>query len=113
MENVELKMIFDKNTMGFPTMLHRNIYMTALQITPPELSLSEIEKSESELAESGREYYSFMIELLADMYTAPESYGFHPGAYEEFTDGRKYNAVKRHQPNQALIFYDMSTAELS
>jgi hypothetical protein len=86
--------------------------MTALRMTPPDISLSEIQKSDPKLAASGREFYSFMIELLADMYNDPCLYGMHPGVYEEFTNGRRYNAVKRFQPDKTRLFYDQASAEL-
>jgi hypothetical protein len=106
-------MEFNRNLKEFPTMLHRDIYMTALRMTPPEVSLSEIEKTDPEIARSGREFYAFMIELLADMYNNPRSYGMNPGAYEEFANGFRYNAVKRKKPIEARILNDQSAAELS
>jgi hypothetical protein len=106
-------MEFDKNNTEFPTMLHRDIYMTALRMTPPEISLAEIDKTDPDLAKSGCEFYSFMIELLSDMYNDPHLYGMTPGAYEEFINWGKYHAVKRYQPKNALLFFDQSGAELS
>ena len=106
-----MNMKFDRNTTTFPTMLHRDIYMTALRMTPLEISLAGIEQTD--LAESGREFYSFMIELLTDMYNDPCLYGMHPGEYEKFANGLPYNAIKRRQPAQARLYYDQSNAELS
>ena len=71
-------------------MVHCDIYMTALRLTPPEISLAEIEKADPELAKNGREFYAFMVELLADMYNEPRFYGMNPRAYEEFTNGLKF-----------------------
>ena len=106
-------MEFDRNIREFPTMVHRDIYMTALRLTPPEVSLAEIEKTDPALAESGREFYAFMVELLADMYNDPCLYGMKTGAYEQFVNGARYNTVKRKQPVEARVFYDQSSAELS
>ena len=106
-------MNFDRNTTKFPTMLHRDIYMTALRITPPEMSLAEINKTDPDLAKSGHEFYDFMFELLADMYNDPYSYGMNPGEYERFTNGLKYYAAKRKQPTKARTYYDQSSKELS
>lgn len=105
-------MMFDKNIKEFPTMLHRDIYMTALRMTPPEVSLGEIEKTNPALVKSGWEFYAFMIELLADMYNNPCLYGMNPGAYENFMNGRKYFAVKRKQTIKAKEYFDKSNAEL-
>jgi hypothetical protein len=106
-------MKFDRNITEFPTMLHRDIYMTALRMTPPEVSLAEIDKTDPDLAKSGREFHAFMIDLLADMYDNARLYGMNPNAYEEFTNGRRYNAVKRERPTEARVFFDQSAAELS
>ena len=106
-------MDFDRNITEFPTMLHRDIYMSALRMTPPEISLAEIDKTDPDLAKSGREFYAFKTELLADMYSNPHLYGMNPGVYEEFANGQKYNAIKRKQPAKALAVHDQSLAELS
>ncbi len=106
-------MEFDRNATKFPTMLHRDIYMTALRMTPPEMSLAEIDKTHPDLAEGGRQFYSFMMELLADMYNDPLLYGMNPGEYEKFANGLKYYAAKRKRPTKARIYYDQSNAELS
>lgn len=39
-------MEFDSNIAEFPIMVHRDISMTALRITPLEVSLPEIEKTD-------------------------------------------------------------------
>ena len=67
-------MIFDKNVTEFPTMLHRDIYMRALRLVPPENSLAGIEKEAPEMAASGREFYHFLLELYSDMFCNPEIY---------------------------------------
>ncbi|MBQ7338874.1 MAG: hypothetical protein IJW40_10555 [Clostridia bacterium] len=87
-------MIFEKNVTEFSTMLHRDIYMRALRLVPPEISLAEIEKETPEMAESGREFYHFMLELYSDMFCNPEIYGMTPGAYEDMAQHRKWNYMR-------------------
>lgn len=94
-------------------MLHWKIYMTALRYTPPEMSLAEIEKTDPELADSGRRYFDFMTELLYDMYKDPVRYGMHPGAYEQYLNGRRFCNVKREHPTEAMIIFDQAEAELN
>lgn len=106
-------MLFERETTSFPTVLHRDIYMTALRRTPTEISLAEIQVSDPVLAESCQGFYDFMTELLADMYLDPCRYGMHPGAFEEYLNGRKYNAAKRTEPLQARTYYDQSAAEIA
>lgn len=86
-------MIFDKNVTEFPTMLHRDIYMRALRLVPPENSLAGIEKEAPEMAASGREFYHFMLELYSDMFCNPEIYGMTPGACETFAAQRKWSYI--------------------
>ncbi len=105
-------MIFNRNQTAFPTMLHREIYMSALRLIPTEVSLAEIKEKDPELAESGRQYHAFTVALYADMYEHPEDYGMNPGAYEAYTKGRKYNAAKRYDMNKAKIAADRAGAEL-
>ena len=105
-------MKFDKNIVEFPTMLHRDIYKTALEMTPPEVSLAEIEKTNPELVKSGYEFYAFMTGLLSDMYDNPEAYGMHPGAYEKFANERTHNALLRRQRAKTKLHADQSAAEL-
>lgn len=86
---------FDRNIMKFPIMVHRDINMTALHLTPPEVSFSEIEKTNPEFAQSAYEFHAFMTELLTDMYSNPSLYGMNPGEYEKFANGFRYIAIKR------------------
>lgn len=104
---------FDNNIMEFPTMLHWKIYMTALRYTPPEMSLAEIEKTDPELSDSGRQGFGFMTELLYDMYKDPARYGMHPGAYEQYLNGRRFFDAKRENTTEAMIIFDQAEAELN
>lgn len=90
---------FDKNVTEFPTMLHRDIYMRALRLVPPEISLAEIEKEDPEMAASGREFYHFMLELYGDMFCNPEIYGMTPGAYEDMAQYRKWRYLRLRAKN--------------
>lgn len=105
-------MQFERNTTEFPTMVHRDIYMKALRLVPPEASLAELEKTDPEMAESGREFYNFMLELYGDMYCNPEAYGMTPGAYEDFAAGRHYSFIRLRVKNTGN-FYDLSGAQIS
>ena len=105
-------MQFDRNVTEFPTMLHRDLYMRALRLVPPDVSLAEIEKTDPEMAASGREYYQFMLELLGDMYCNPELYGMTPGAYEDFAAGRKYGYI-RLRVKETGDYYDLAGAQIS
>ena len=87
-------MKFDRNVTVFPTLLHREIYMKALRLVPPEVSLVEIEKTDPEMAASGREFYNFMLDLYGDMYCNPEAYGMTPGVYEAFAQYRKWRYMR-------------------
>lgn len=105
-------MKFDRNVTVFPTLLHREIYMKALRLVPPEVSLVEIEKTDPEMAASGREFYNFMLDLYGDMYCNPEAYGMTPGAYEDFAAGRHYSFIRLRVKNTGN-FYDLSGAQIS
>ncbi len=105
-------MKFDRNQTHFPTMLHRDIYMSALRIIPTEISLVDIEEKEPVLAESAKQYHAFMLDLYGDMYENPEVYGMKPGAYEAFTNGRKYHALMRKNVTKAKTAADQSGAEI-
>ena len=87
-------MKFDRNVTVFPTLLHREIYMKALRLVPVEVSLAEIEKTDPEMAASGREFYNFMLDLYGDMYCNPEAYGMTPGVYEAFAQYRKWRYMR-------------------
>ena len=105
-------MIFDRNTTEFPTMIHRDIYMKALRLIPPEVSLAELEKTDPIMAASGREFYNFMLELYGDMYCNPEAYGMTPGVYEAFAAGRKWGNI-RLRLKDSCDHYDLSGAQIS
>ncbi len=93
-------------------MLHRDIYMTALRCTPPEISLAEMEQTDPDMAESGRQYYAFLMELLGAMYEHPESFGMHPGAWEEYAGGRRYNVLRTENNSRTQVMSDMAGGEL-
>ena len=105
-------MKFDRNVTVFPTLLHREIYMKALRLVPPEVSLAELEKTDPIMAASGREFYNFMLELYSDMYCNPDAYGMTPGAYEDFAAGRHYSFIRLRVKNTGN-FYDLSGAQIS
>ncbi|MBQ8401990.1 MAG: hypothetical protein IJX14_08675 [Clostridia bacterium] len=105
-------MKLDTNQMTFPTMLHRDIYMTALRCTPPEISLAGLEQTDPALAESGRQYYAFFMELLGAMYGHPEAFGMHPGAWEAYSGGRRYNVLRMENNSRTQVMSDMAGGEL-
>lgn len=105
-------MIFDRNLTEFPTMVHRDIYMRALRLVPPEVSLAAMEKTEPATAASGREFYHFIYELYGDMYCNPESYGMTPGAYEAFAASRNWSHI-RLRVKDACAYYDLSEAQIT
>ena len=105
-------MKFDRNVTVFPTLLHREIYMKALRLVPPDVSLAELEKTDPIMAASGREFYNFMLELYSDMYCNPDAYGMTPGAYEDFAAGRHYSFIRLRVKNTGN-FYDLSGAQIS
>ena len=104
---------FSRDTTAFSTMLHRDIYATALRITPPETSLATLANAHPALAASAREFHAFIMALLADMYDDPQAFGMNPGVYEAFANGRKYHAVKRFRPDAARLHCDQAHAELA
>lgn len=108
-------MKLDRNIKEHPTAIHRDIFLSAMHMTPPELSLAPFYETDPALARSGEQFYGFMSELFAQMYQAPETFGFHPGEYENFLNGRKFNAVKRKsgQPREAQLFHDKLGSEVS
>lgn len=87
---------FPKERKDFPTAVHREIHIAALQLTPPERSLSGM--TDPVLRESCLDYYAFVCDMLADMYADPDNWGQQPGALEAFLYGRKPNQAKRHEP---------------
>ena len=103
---------FDKNVTEFPTMLHRDIYMKALRLVPPEISLAEIAKEAPEMAESGREFYHFMLELYGDMFCNPEIYGMSPGAYEDMAQYRKWSYMRLRVKNVG-DYFDLSETQIA
>lgn len=105
-------MIFDKNVTEFPTMLHRDIYMRALRLVPPENSLAGIEKEAPEMAASGREFYHFLLELYSDMFCNPEIYGMTPGACETFAAQRKWSYIHQ-RVKGAGDYYDLSGVQIA
>ena len=105
-------MKFARNVTVFSTLLHREIYMKALRLVPPEVSLAELEKTDPIMAVSGREFYNFMLELYSDMYCNPDAYGMTPGAYEDFAAGRHYSFIRLRVKNTGN-FYDLSGAQIS
>lgn len=105
-------MKFARNVTVFSTLLHREIYMKALRLVPPEVSLAELEKTDPIMAASGREFYNFMLELYSDMYCNPDAYGMTPGAYEDFAAGRHYSFIRLRVKNTGN-FYDLSGAQIS
>ena len=104
-------MQFERNTTEFPTMVHRDIYMKALRLIPPEVSLAELEKTDPIMAASGREFYNFMLELYGDMYCNPEAYDMTPGVYEAFAAGRKWGNI-RLRLKDSCDYYDLSGAQI-
>lgn len=106
-------MNFDKEQKRFPTMQHKDIYMTALRARPPEITTAELEKTDPDMAESARQYYAFYMDLLGTMYEEPEAFGFHPGAWEEYAAGRKYTRCLRDNFTRTKIMSDRSGAELN
>lgn len=105
-------MIFDRNLTEFPTMVHRDIYMRALRLVPPEVSLAAMEKTEPATAASGREFYYFIYELYGDMYCNPEAYGMTPGAYEAFAASKNWSHI-RLRVKDACAYYDLSEAQIT
>ncbi len=105
-------MIFDCNRTHFPTMLHRDIYMSALRMIPTEVSLAGIEQKEPKLAESAKQYHAFMLDLYGDMYENPDVYGMTSGAYEAYANGQKYHALLRKNFIKTKTAADQSGAEI-
>ena len=80
----------------FPSMVHRNIYSAARQISPLDRSLCGMEDGSRK--DSCKAFHAFILEMLSDMYENPEAYGLPVYLLENFLNGRKLNGVKRKQP---------------
>lgn len=86
--------------------------MTALRCTPPEISVKELEQTDPEMAESGRQYYAFLMELLGAMYEHTETFGMHPGAWEEYSGGRRYNVLRAENNSRTQVMSDIAGGEM-
>jgi hypothetical protein len=89
-------MDFTRELVEFPSIVHRNIYSAARQITPLDRSLNGME--DNALKASCRMYHAFMLDMLSDKYENPEAYGLPVMMLENFLGGKKLNGVKRKQP---------------
>jgi len=93
--------IFDKNQKEFPSQVHEHIHNFTLKRTPLSVSLANIDNIPENVVKSCKSYYTFVEDLLADMYDNPTEYGFHPGALEAFFNGRKIKImVRRERPKE-------------
>lgn len=66
-------MLFNVNQEIFTTEYQKKVWETGIQIIPLEISLSDIEDTET--VEGCTQIYSCITEILTDMYNAPDSYG--------------------------------------
>lgn len=93
-------MEFDKQKLKFTTLIHKNIHIAALRITPLEVSLGDVYGIDENLVKSCKSYHGFILDMLFDMYSNPHEYGFKAGVFEEFSEGRPPNAMKQKKPNE-------------
>ncbi len=95
-------MEYVKGVTEFPSLVQKRIYITALQQTPLEVSLTKTNGIDPILIKSCRDYHSFIMSMLSDMYENSLEYGMNTGEYDSFLNGRKENGVKRKFPSKTL-----------
>lgn len=93
-------MKFIKTQSEFPSYVHKNIYLTALRQTPLETSLQDVVRLNSNLVQSCREYYRFVMDMFEDMFENPDEWDLKAGEYDSFLNGKKENAMKQKQPSK-------------
>lgn len=95
-------MEFIKEQTHFPTLVHKVIYNNAMKLTPLQKSLNNVENVDSEMVDSCREYFNFIIKMYSHMYQNPTEYGMNAGEYDAFLNNKKENGVKRKFPSKTL-----------
>jgi len=70
--NGEQAMRFDVNQTEFPSKFHKDVWQTGVAVLPLEITLTGIDNPETR--EGLTQIYSFMLELLHDMYNNPDKY---------------------------------------
>lgn len=97
-------MVFSKNEINFPSIIHRSVYITALRQTPLAHSLANPypENICKLLLNSCKTYHEFVMDMLADMYENPDEYEFNAGEYDTFLDGHKESYMKRKFKSRTL-----------
>lgn len=66
-------MLFDVNQSVFASEYQKKVWQNAIQIIPPEISLGDI--ADTGTVEGCTQIYSCIMQILTDMYNAPDGYG--------------------------------------